>query len=157
MCRPPGPAPEQEALPGRSARPRANRCHAGSSCPIASAIPRFAKGLAAVDADAARPRQQAVDRGTSIALLDAWTKLDHVALAEFEDGKACGDALLDRLESPAVFVFALRRQDILIAQQTILHALEIEIDAAAVGVDIPGASGPQQRRRILEFHGIRRG
>jgi hypothetical protein len=34
-----------------------------------------AKGLVAVDADAARPRQQAVDRSTSIAFLDAGTKL----------------------------------------------------------------------------------
>src|SRR6266516_4207612 len=45
----------------------------GSSSAIASAIPRFSNGLAAIDADSARSRQQAFHGFAAIALLDAGT------------------------------------------------------------------------------------
>src|SRR3954470_19136374 len=95
----PAPAPAPGAPGSRPPQPGARRCGGCLACRVASAIPRFAKRLAAIDADAARSRQQAVDRSPPIALLDPGTQLDHVALAQFEDGQACGDALLDLIES----------------------------------------------------------
>src|SRR5260370_31512916 len=127
----------------RSARRSISQRRVELSLSVASAIPRFAHGLVAVDAHTARPGQQAGNGLASIALLDAGAEFGDVALAKFGDGGMCGDALLDRIESPGIVSLALRRQQVASAVEAGLKTAGAKLDAAAIGGVALGATGHQ--------------
>jgi len=77
-------------------------------------------------------------------------------IAQLYKSSARGNALLDGAEGLGIIGLALRRHHVLVAAQALLQARRVEIDAAAVVIDVLAAARGQHGRGLLEFHGLLR-
>src|SRR6266436_303507 len=129
------------------------QCRAGLSFPAASPIPRIANSLVAFCAHPAR-RQQAFD-GFGNFLSIASAQFDNVALAHPRNGSARRNTFLYRIERPGIVSLALGRHDILIARKAVLKTAGVEINAAAICVDILATAFGQDGCCVTEAHRLR--
>src|SRR6185295_9043198 len=135
-------------------RPATNRYRAAYS-PRASAIPRRADRLVAVRGRLLGRVQQALQPLDGI-LPNFAAQMFQFPIAQFDERGARGDALLDGAERYRKIGLALRRHHVLVAAQALLQARRVEIDAAAVVIDVLAAARGQHGRGLLEFHGLLR-
>src|SRR6266511_2838104 len=147
-------APPPSATPTGPRRPARERCRA-ASFPKASAIPRSADRLVAVRGRLLGRIQQTLQALDGI-LPNLAAQVVQFPIAKFYKRSARGNALLDGAEGLGVIGLALRRHHVLVAAQALLQARRVEIDAAAVVVDVLAAARGQHGRRLLEFQGLLR-
>src|ERR1700687_1275741 len=119
---------------------------AGLSFPTASPIPRIANRLVAFGAHSARPHQAFEGLGNFLAIASA--QFDDVALTRLRNRSARCNTFLYRFEGPDIVGLALGRHDILIARKAVLKTAGVEINAAAVCVDVLATAFAQYGRCV---------